>query len=52
VRILRLPLAVGAAQQPEYAPLIGGDLASLELRQVVGEFVDIRLRRERQARAA
>ena len=47
-----LPLPVGAAQQPESTPLIGGDLAALEFRQVVRELVDVRRLGEREARAA
>ena len=51
LRIVGLPLAVGAAHQPEDAPLLGRDLAALELPEHVGELVDVGFAGERQARA-
>ena len=41
LRVVGLALAVGAAHEPEGAPLVGADLAALELRQRVGELVDV-----------
>ncbi len=46
--VVCLALAVGAAHQPEGAPLVGGDLAALEPVQRAHELVDLRLVREGQ----
>ena len=50
--IAGLPLAVGAAHQPEAAPFVGTDLAALEPREHVHELVDVRLFGKRQPRPA
>ena len=47
-----LALPVGAAQQPEGAPLVGGDLAALVLAEDADELVDLRRVREGEASAA
>ena len=47
-----LPLAVGAAQQAERAPLVGTELALLELLERLDELVDVALRGEGEAGAA
>ena len=52
LRVGGLALPVGAAHQAERAPLVGRDLAALELRQHVGELVDVALVGEREPRAA
>src|SRR4029077_19852766 len=52
LRVVRLALPVGAAHQPERAPLVRPDLAALELPEHVGELVDVRFGREAQSRAA
>ena len=51
LRIGVLALAVGAAQQTERAPLVGADVAVFEPREQGDELVDVRLFRERKARA-
>ena len=52
LRVLRLPLAVGAAHEPEGPPLVGPDLAALEPCEHVGELVDLRPVGEAQSRPA
>ena len=52
LRVLGLTLAVGAAHQPERAPLIGRHLAALVALERRHELVDVGLARERQPRAA
>ena len=51
LRVLRLPLPVGAAHQPEHAPRVGPDLSALELSEHRRELVDVRDIRESQSRA-
>ena len=41
LRVDILPLAVGAAQQPELPPLLGSDLAALELVEHLRERIDV-----------
>ena len=52
LRVLRLPLAVGAAHQAERAPGVRADLAALETPERVGELVDVGLVGEAEPRAA
>jgi hypothetical protein len=52
LRVLRLALSVGAAHEAVRPPLVGRDLAALELPQHADELVDLGLLRERQARAS
>jgi hypothetical protein len=52
LRILGLPLAVGAADEAEGSPLVGGDLAALVLVEYGHELVDIGLTGKRQPRTA
>ena len=52
LRVFRLTLSVGAAHQPERAPLIGRHLAALVPFERRHELVDVGLARERQPRAA
>ncbi len=51
LRVVRLPLSVRAAHQPECAPLLCGDLAALESAEHVDEFVYLGLLRKGRARA-
>ena len=51
LRVFRLALAVGAAHQPERAPLVGRHLAALVALERRHEFVDVGLAREREPRA-
>jgi hypothetical protein len=46
--VARLPLPVGAPQQPERSPLVRPDLAALETSEDRDELVDVGLVRERQ----
>ena len=50
LHVAGLPLAVGAADEPEHPPLIGRQLAALELLERGDELVDVGLAREREAR--
>ena len=52
LRVFGLPLAVGAAHQPEGAPLVGRHLAALVALERGHELVDVGLAGERQPRAA
>src|SRR5690606_29866047 len=52
VQILDLPLPVGPAHQAEPPPIVARDLAPLVLAEHVDELVDVRLLRERFARAS
>ena len=51
LRIVRLPLAVGAAHQPERAPLVRRQFATLVALERRHELVDVGDGRERQPRA-
>ena len=52
LRIFGLPLSVGAAHQPERAPLLGRQLTALVLLERGHELVDVRNAGEREPRAA
>ena len=52
LRVARLALAVGAADEPEGAPLVGRQLAALVPLQGGDELVDVGLVGEREPRAA
>ena len=49
LHVAGLPLAVGAAHQPEHPPLVGRQLAALESLERGDELVDVRLAGKRQA---
>jgi hypothetical protein len=51
VDVIVLPLAIGAADQAERAPLVGADLPALRLLQRGDELVDVMLVGERETRA-
>jgi hypothetical protein len=51
VDVAVLPLAIGAADQAERAPLVGADLPALKLLQRGEELVDVVLVGERETRA-
>ena len=50
LHVARLPLAVGAADEAEHAPLIGRQLAALELLERRDKLVDIGFARKRKPR--
>ena len=49
LHVAGLPLAVGAPDEAEHPPLIGRQLAALELLERGDELVDVGLARERKA---
>jgi hypothetical protein len=49
LHVTSLPLAIRTANKPEHTPLIGSEIAALELLECGDELVDVGLAREREA---